>query len=114
VGPQDAVGIMLFNTTRKNERNEKGAGSEIKQNNFVCQHITPISAPKIQELIQLLEGTPSSYLPLRFDPKCCTLSPSAAREDPSFLSKEFPPLPVGKKVPMGDVFTSCNWVLRDE
>lgn len=24
----------------------------------------------------------------------------------------FPPL-VGKRVPMGDVFTSCNWVLRD-
>jgi hypothetical protein len=39
---------------------------------------------------------------------------TAAREDPSLLSKEFPPLPVGKKVPMGDVFTSCNWVLRDE
>ncbi|KIM74877.1 hypothetical protein PILCRDRAFT_800357 [Piloderma croceum F 1598] len=94
VGPQDAVGIMLFNTTRQNDRKEKGgAGSEIKQNNYIYQHITPISAPKIQELIQLLE---------------------AAREDPTLLSKEFPPLPVGKKVPMGDVFTSCNWVLRDE
>ena len=36
----------------------------------------------------------------------------AAREDPEELSKSFPPLH-GRDVPLGDVFTSCNWVLRD-
>jgi ATP-dependent DNA helicase 2 subunit 1 len=81
VGPADSVGIMLFNTvrslsytrvvkagqlivngfwgvhqTRKADQKQK-KGSEIKQNNYVYQQITPISAPKIQELMQLLEGT---------------------------------------------------------
>ena len=36
----------------------------------------------------------------------------ASREDPDELRKTFPPLTSGR-VPMGDVFTSCNWVLRD-
>jgi hypothetical protein len=35
-----------------------------------------------------------------------------AREDPNELKTTFPPL-TGKRVAMGDVFTSCNWVLRD-
>lgn len=90
VGPNDSVGILLFNTTRKSEQAQSHA-SEIKKNTFVYQPITPLGAPKVQELIQLLD---------------------AAREDPNELTKTFPPL-VGKRVPMGDVFTSCNWVLRD-
>ncbi|KII89726.1 hypothetical protein PLICRDRAFT_562396 [Plicaturopsis crispa FD-325 SS-3] len=89
VGPNDAVGIMLFNTTRKTESRDHA--SEIKRNNFVYQPIAPMSAPKIQELMQLLD---------------------AFREDPQELRRTFPPLE-DKKVPMGDVFTSCNWVLRD-
>lgn len=36
----------------------------------------------------------------------------AAREDLDELRKEFPPLTTGR-VPIGDVFTSCNWVIRD-
>lgn len=36
----------------------------------------------------------------------------AVREDPEELRNTFPPL-TGRKVAMGDVFTSCNWVLRD-
>jgi hypothetical protein len=35
-----------------------------------------------------------------------------AREDPDLLRNTFPPVQ-GKKMPMGDVFTSCNWVIRD-
>ncbi|KAJ7771072.1 SPOC like C-terminal domain-containing protein [Mycena maculata] len=91
VGPSDAVGILLFNTTRKAETS-RNQGSEIKKNCFVYQPIAPLSAPKIQELIQLLD---------------------AFREDPGELRKNFPPLSDGKRVAMGDVFTSCNWVLRD-
>ena len=34
------------------------------------------------------------------------------RENSEELSDTFPPL-TGKRVAMGDVFTSCNWVLRD-
>ncbi|KAG2115015.1 SPOC like C-terminal domain-containing protein [Suillus clintonianus] len=89
VGPNDSVGIVLFNTTRSSEA--KNHATEIKKNSFVYQPILPISAPVIQELIQLLD---------------------AAREDPDLLKSTFPPL-TGKKMPMGDVFTSCNWVLRD-
>ncbi|KAJ7068801.1 SPOC like C-terminal domain-containing protein [Mycena amicta] len=90
-GPNDAVGILLFNTTRKTESN-RSTGSEIKKNCFVYQPIAPLSAAKIQELIHLLD---------------------AFREDPEELKTRFPPLLDGKRVPMGDVFTSCNWVLRD-
>ncbi|OJA08279.1 hypothetical protein AZE42_03775 [Rhizopogon vesiculosus] len=89
VGPNDSAGIVLFNTTRSSEA--KNHATEIKKNSFVFQTIAPISAPAIQELIQLLD---------------------AAREDPELLRSTFPPL-TGKKMPMGDVFTSCNWVLRD-
>lgn len=89
VGPNDSVGIVLFNTARSSEA--KNHATEIKKNSFVYQPITLISAPAIQELIQLLD---------------------AAREDPGLLKSTFPPL-TGKKMPMGDVFTSCNWVLRD-
>ncbi|KAH8094504.1 SPOC like C-terminal domain-containing protein [Cristinia sonorae] len=89
VGPNDAVGIMLFNTTRKNDSG--GQGSEIKQNNFVYQPIATINAESVKELIRLLDE---------------------AREDPDHLRHTFPPL-VGHKVPMGDVFTSCNWIMRD-
>ncbi|KAJ7886723.1 SPOC like C-terminal domain-containing protein [Mycena leptocephala] len=91
VGPSDAVGILLFNTTRKAETS-RNQGSEIKKNCYVYQPIAPLSAPKIQELIQLLD---------------------AFREDPEELKSQFPPLNDGKRVAMGDVFTSCNWVLRD-
>ncbi|KAF8963093.1 SPOC like C-terminal domain-containing protein [Flammula alnicola] len=90
VGPNDLVGILLFNTTRKSEIN-RSQGSEIKRNTFLYQPIAPLSAPKVQELILLLE---------------------AAVEDQDELRKTFPPLTTGR-VPMGDVFTSCNWVLRD-
>ncbi|KAG7444641.1 Ku DNA-binding complex, Ku70 subunit [Guyanagaster necrorhizus] len=90
VGPNDSVGILLFNTTRRNESNGN-QGSEIKKNTFLYQPIAPLSAPTIQELVHLLD---------------------ASRDDPDELSKAFPPL-ADKRVPMGDVFTSCNWVLRD-
>ncbi|EGN99327.1 hypothetical protein SERLA73DRAFT_168812 [Serpula lacrymans var. lacrymans S7.3] len=89
VGPNDSIGILLFNTTRQSDT--KDHTSEIKKNTFAFQPITQISAPKIQELIQLLD---------------------AARDDPDVLKQTFPPL-TGKKIPMGDVFTSCNWFLRD-
>ncbi|KAI0346241.1 Ku DNA-binding complex, Ku70 subunit [Trametopsis cervina] len=89
VGPNDAVGIMFFNTSRKNEGSEHG--SDIKRGNFIFQSISTISAPKVQELIQLLDS---------------------ARQDPDLLRETFPPLS-GTRVPIGDVFTSCNWIMRD-
>lgn len=89
VGPNDSVGILLFNTTRENEA--KGQAAEIKKNNYVFQLIDTVNAPKIQQLIQLLD---------------------AAREDPTLLRENFPPID-GMHVPIGDVFTSCNWVMRD-
>ncbi|KAI0090224.1 SPOC like C-terminal domain-containing protein [Irpex rosettiformis] len=89
VGPNDSVGVMFYNTSRKSEGSEQG--SEIKRGNFIFQSISPISAPKVQELSRLLD---------------------AARLDPDLLRETFPPL-AGTRVPMGDVFTSCNWIMRD-
>jgi ATP-dependent DNA helicase 2 subunit 1 len=36
-----------------------------------------------------------------------------AREDPFHLSTTFTPLSDDERIPMGNVFTSCNWVMRD-
>jgi ATP-dependent DNA helicase 2 subunit 1 len=41
--------------TRKAETS-RNQGSEIKRNCYVYQPIAPLSAPKIQEVIQLLDG----------------------------------------------------------
>ncbi|KAF9818760.1 hypothetical protein IEO21_02540 [Rhodonia placenta] len=89
VGPNDSVGIMLFNTTRRNEAG--GQGADIKKGNYVYQPIDTINAPTIQELMRLID---------------------AAREDPHVLLETFPSL-TESRVPTGDVFTSCNWVMRD-
>ncbi|TDL25552.1 Ku DNA-binding complex, Ku70 subunit [Rickenella mellea] len=90
VGPNDSVGILLFNTSRKNESEVRGS-TEYKNGTYVFQSMSQVNAPKIQELMRLLHEF---------------------REDTDFFNKEFPPMEEGK-VPMGDVFTSCNWALRD-
>ncbi|KAJ7598810.1 SPOC like C-terminal domain-containing protein [Mycena floridula] len=93
VGPNDSVGIILFNTSKKPASETEGQGSEIKAGTYLYQPISPINAPTIRELRNLLED---------------------ARENPQLLREMFPPMtPSDKRVPMGDVFTSCNWVLRD-
>ncbi|KAI0750167.1 ku70-like protein [Daedaleopsis nitida] len=89
VGPNDAVGIMLFNTTRRNESGT--AGADIKKGTFVYQPIATVDAPKVMELVKLLDES---------------------RENPERLSETFPPMK-DKRVPVGDVFTSCNWIMRD-
>ncbi|EIN06584.1 Ku DNA-binding complex Ku70 subunit [Punctularia strigosozonata HHB-11173 SS5] len=93
VGPNDSIGILFFNTTRRNQKGDNmGQSSEIKPGAYVYQPISTVNASSIQELIRLL---------------------NEARENPSYLSETFPPLPDGEKMAMGDVFTSCNWVIRD-
>ncbi|KAI0667937.1 ku70-like protein [Trametes maxima] len=89
VGPNDAVGIMLFNTTKRNTSGQ--AGADIKKGSYVHQPIATIDAPKVMDLVQLLDE---------------------ARENPEMLREMFPPM-TDKRVPIGDVFTSCNWVMRD-
>ncbi|EPS94519.1 Ku DNA-binding complex Ku70 subunit [Fomitopsis schrenkii] len=89
VGPTDVVGIMLFNTTKRNESD--GDNTEIKKGNYLYQPLETINAPSVQEIKRLLE---------------------AARENPGLLREEFPPMTDGR-APMGDVFNSCNWIIRD-
>ena len=36
---------------------------------------------------------------------------SEARDNPNLLSEDYPS--TEKHIPVGDLFTSCNWVLRD-
>ncbi|KLO17356.1 ku70-like protein [Schizopora paradoxa] len=90
VGPNDAVGILLFNTSRKNEKAARGA-TEYKSGTYLYQPMGQINAPTIKDLIRLL---------------------NEAKDRPDYLRYEFPPL-TDTRVPMGDVFTSCNWALRD-
>ncbi|KAH9964727.1 ku70-like protein [Lactifluus volemus] len=87
VGPYDSVGIMFYNTTR---RNESGSGSELKKGTYVYQPMSIINAPKILDLTQLIDE---------------------ARDNPDLLGEDYPS--TGSHIPVGDVFTSCNWVLRD-
>ena len=73
VGPNDSVGILLFNTvrfcsrlltrrgmmwnsTQTQTKEVKGYASEVKKNAFVYQQIAPVNAPTIQELIRLIDG----------------------------------------------------------
>ncbi|KAG9316111.1 SPOC like C-terminal domain-containing protein [Chiua virens] len=86
VGPNDSVGILLFNTTRPNE--VKGYASEIKKNCFVYQQIAPISAPTIHELIRLIDGT---YVPPDNIQLLIVFVSEEAREDSDLLRNTFPP-----------------------
>lgn len=88
VGPADSVGILLFNTTKAHDGSEPGP--EMKPSTFLLQPIETINAPRIKELMHILED---------------------ARSDPKYLRSQFPPSKV--QVPLGDVFTSCNWAIRD-
>ncbi|KAF9790330.1 SPOC like C-terminal domain-containing protein, partial [Thelephora terrestris] len=88
VGPTDSVGILLFNTTRAHDEPEPGP--EMKPNTFLLQPIETINAPRIKEIVHILED---------------------ARSDPRYLKSQFPPSK--EQTPLGDVFTSCNWVIRD-
>ncbi|KAI0077815.1 ku70-like protein [Panus rudis PR-1116 ss-1] len=89
VGPNDSVGIMLFNTTLRNDPN--GQGAELKNYTYCYQPIGTVNAETIKKLIHLLDE---------------------ARENPDALRENFPPV-TDTRVPMGDVFTSCNWIMRD-
>ncbi|KAM5544081.1 hypothetical protein V8D89_002267 [Ganoderma adspersum] len=89
VGPNDSVGVVLFNTTKRNENGE--AGADIKRGTYVYQPLATIDVPQVTNLVNLLDE---------------------ARENPEMLREEFPPME-DKRVPVGDVFTSCNWVMRD-
>ncbi|ESK87600.1 dsb repair complex subunit [Moniliophthora roreri MCA 2997] len=89
-GPNDSVGVLLFNTVSSTSVHIQ-QGSEIKKNTYLFQPISPLGAPTIQGLMQLLDSS---------------------RENPEELKETLPPL-VDKCVPIGDLFTSCNWVIRD-
>ncbi|KAF9650204.1 Ku DNA-binding complex, Ku70 subunit [Thelephora ganbajun] len=88
VSPADSVGILLFNTTKGHDESESGL--ETKPNTFLLQPIETINAPKIKEIIHIVED---------------------ARSDLEYLRTQFPSLK--GQAPLGDVFTSCNWVIRD-
>ncbi|KAH8828524.1 SPOC like C-terminal domain-containing protein [Flagelloscypha sp. PMI_526] len=89
-GPNDHVGILLFNTTLKTKVNA-GQDSEIKDGTCLYQPIAPLNADTIKETMKLRD---------KF------------RRDNNLLEKTMPPMTTGRAA-MGDVFTSCNWVIRD-
>jgi ATP-dependent DNA helicase 2 subunit 1 len=67
-----------------------------------------INAPKILDLNQLIDGL---LLSLGLSTIYLTLRVSEARNNPDLLSEDYPS--TDKHIPVGDLFTSCNWVLRD-
>jgi ATP-dependent DNA helicase 2 subunit 1 len=66
-----------------------------------------VNAPKVQELSELLDG--EYYKQIQ---RIIANSRAEAAKDPKALRNIFAPKK-GERVPMGDVFTSCNWMLRD-
>ncbi|KAF8520514.1 Ku DNA-binding complex Ku70 subunit [Gautieria morchelliformis] len=86
--PNDLVGIMFYNTA---ERSETKRGAEMKNHCYVYQPIAQINAESIQQLATLMHDV---------------------KQEPQKLSELYPPKD-GPPVPVGDVFTSCNWVIRD-
>ena len=72
------------------------------------QPTTVINAPKILDLNQLINGLP---VPASAHGRSLTPRLSEAHDNPDLLSEEYPP--TDKHIPVGDLFTSCNWVLRD-
>lgn len=81
-------------------------GPEIKPNTFLLQPIEIINAQRIKGIMHILEG-------ILISPNAATgcLTMVDARSDPEYLRSQFPPLK--GQAPLGDVFTSCNWVIRD-
>ncbi len=67
-----------------------------------------INAPKIIDLKQLINGltAASNLSTILF-----IVNILDARDNPDLLSEDYPS--TDKHIPVGDLFTSCNWVLRD-
>ncbi|EJD49609.1 Ku DNA-binding complex, Ku70 subunit [Auricularia subglabra TFB-10046 SS5] len=82
-GPSDHIGIMLYNTEDK-------SSEDLKPHTYVLQQIAPLSIQSIRELNNIVQD---------------------ALDDPETLRSSFPPN-TGDRVPLGDVFSSCNWVMR--
>jgi len=78
----------------------------MKSNTFLLQPIEIINAPRIKEIIQILEGSLSLLYVVTRSRKT-----TDARSDPEYLRTQFPPSK--EQTPMGDVFTCCNWAIRD-
>ena len=78
----------------------------MKPDTFLLQPIETINAPRIKEIIHILEGSlPSPYVSAR------STAITDARSDFEYLKTQFPPS--NGQAPLGDVFISCNWVIRD-
>lgn len=120
VGPADSVGILLFNTVRRRTLvklilqllrqikvyDQPEFAPEMKSNTFLLQPVETINAPRIKEIIHILEGRLIVlYFAVRFT------TTTDARSNPEYLRTQFPSLE--GQVPLGDIFTSCNWVIRD-
>lgn len=127
VGPNDCVGILLFNTVRtiswcvvpwmtwplfRRPGNPKPLPELKVQRSkqiLTCSNLyLPWAHQRFKNLFSYLMVCLYLYV------ICISHSSSAqvAREDPEELRRTFPPLTTGR-IPMGNVFTSCNWVLRD-
>lgn len=72
------------------------------------QPMSTINAPKILDLTQLIDGP---LLPFFTHSLISVSIFLEARDNPGLLSEDYPP--TDTHIPVGDVFTSCNWVLRD-
>lgn len=66
----------------------KKTNSELKAHTSILQYVGPLGAPAMIRLVEFANN-------------------------PESVSKEFAPNE-GERVPLGDVLTSCNWVLRDK
>lgn len=87
--PNDLVGIMFYNTGEETEGGRTG-GAEIKKHCSVYQNIAQMNAENIQRLSALIYNF---------------------KNHPEKTERALPPNK--GHTPIGDVFTSCNWLFRD-
>ncbi|KAG8751333.1 ATP-dependent DNA helicase II subunit 1 [Serendipita sp. 396] len=87
--PDDMIGIVLFNIV-DNEKGEEQM-QQLKPHVSVFQKISQVNADRIQELLSILN-----------DP---------GNESMSFQNRF---RPWSRRIPLGDLFSACNWLLREQ
>ncbi|KAF8340621.1 ku70-like protein [Cantharellus anzutake] len=84
ISPNDSLGILFFNTAEKK-------GEVVMANHYLYQPVSQLNSEIITRIQDLIYE---------------------AADDPEILTKKFQPVGPRINVPIGDVFASCNLVLR--
>lgn len=86
--------------------------SETKEHTYLYQAINLINAPSIQHAMRIVDGEFTRPSP---EPEPIINAHTATRDQGlEYLKTQFPPVDDSKRMSMGDVFTTANWIFRDK